>query len=102
MDINEWLRSRRPVPPDQLMARMQSALSNSPSTSLSESLIGAATRILADAAHSERANERATALDLLAADALITYAVEAAADDQSRFTEETDAIIKRVAEISRT
>lgn len=102
MDINDWLRSRRPVPPDQLMARMQSALSNSPSTSLSESLIGAATKILAEAAHSERANERETALDLLAADGLITYAVEAAAELQSGFTDETAAMIKRVAEISRT
>ena len=101
MEIKEWLRSRRPAPPGQLMSRMELALSKSPpSLPLTDSLIDAATRILGEIARSEHANERPSAFDLLAADALITYAVEAAIEDRSTFTEQTDAMIKRVAEIA--
>jgi hypothetical protein len=62
-----------------------------------ESLVEAACAVLRDAleeANAER-NGRA-ALDLLAADALITYAVEAAAEDCERFAALTDDMITRL------
>jgi hypothetical protein len=102
MDTKEWLRSRRPVPPAQLMSRMEAAFSQSAPGPLSDSLIDAATRLLGEVAYSEGANEREAAFDLLAADALITYAVEAAVENPSTFTENVDAMIKRIAEISNT
>lgn len=86
----------------RLMTRMEAALSEKPSQSLSDDLIAAATRILRDVAHGEGANERAAALDLLAADALITYAIEAAAEDPTSFVAQTDAMISRVAEIAQS
>ncbi|HUQ17967.1 MAG TPA: hypothetical protein VM099_00015 [Gemmatimonadaceae bacterium] len=82
------------------MSRIEFALSESLSAPLTDSLIDAAARNLAEIAHSKGANERGAAFDLLAADALITYAVEGAIEDPPTFTEKTDAMIKRVAEIS--
>lgn len=81
---------------------MDAALSAQPSKSLSDDLIAAATRILREVAHGEGANDRAAALDLLAADALITYAIEAAAEDPASFAAHTDAMISRVAEIGQS
>ena len=102
MDSKAWLRSRRPVPPERLIARMEAALSDVAAKSLSDDLIAAATRILRDVAHGEGANDRAAALDLLAADALITYAIEAAAENPTTFAAQTDAMISSVAEIAST
>ncbi len=84
------------------MTRMEAALSEIPSQSLSDDLIAAATSILRGVAYGDRANDRAAALDLLAADALITYAIEAAAEDPASFAAQTDAMISRVAEIPST
>jgi hypothetical protein len=102
MESRAWLRSRRPEPPARLLTRMESALSENSSQSLSDDLIAAATRILREVAHGEGANDRAAALDLLAADALITYSIEAAAEDPKSFAVQTDAMISRVAEIAKS
>jgi hypothetical protein len=79
-DALAWLRARRPAPPDRLGQRMEAALSTT------DVAHGDVVRALGDAAFDCLASSlaigpgRAAALDLLAADALLTYAWEAAAD----------------------
>jgi hypothetical protein len=78
-DALTWLRARQPAPPERLARRMQAALAEI-------DVGGDVVRSLGDAAFvcleaSLAAGPgRAAALDLLAADALLTYAWEAAAD----------------------
>lgn len=73
----DWLRTRTPPPPARLMRRMEQALAASPATDdLFVQLGDAALDCLR---HALRATAReAAALDLLAADGLLTYAWEAA------------------------
>ncbi len=98
-----WLDARRPVPPDGLRLRIDEAVSaaaGTPGASVSESFVRAAKSILVRLADSGGAVERATAIDLLAADALITYALEAAAEDCESFAAQSDAAMASLAEIS--
>jgi hypothetical protein len=44
---------------------------------------------------------RDAALDLLAVDALVTYAFEAAADDPARLDDRTDRALARIAALAR-
>jgi hypothetical protein len=101
MDIKSWLRARRPSPPERLVARMEAALGKTNATTQSGALVEAAAKILEDLAR-HGANDRSAAIDLLAADALITYAIEAAIEDVATFPEQTDAMIARVAETAST
>jgi hypothetical protein len=68
----EWLASRKPRPPEQLAARLQPAESDS---SLEELALGRLERLIAGGDHT-----RAVAGELLAVDALVTYACEAAVE----------------------
>jgi hypothetical protein len=73
-----WLRSRDPAPPPSLADRMISALDAAPAARKPwEQLLAAGVASLARALS---AGDRSTALDLLAADALLTSAAEAAAE----------------------
>ena len=94
--LEEWLGSREPAPPDALLARMRAEIRK-----LGESESHADPKALADAGASilktlddAGCTERAAALDLLAADALFTYAFEAAAESKS----EIEAAAKHVLE----
>lgn len=102
--VKEWLATRSPPPPARLAGRLAAAIppsAESLSSELSESLIAAAAAILRDtitASGDER--NGAAALDLLAADALITYAVEAAAEDCRSFATRTDEMIARLSAVA--
>ncbi|HET9985454.1 MAG TPA: hypothetical protein VFQ38_17765 [Longimicrobiales bacterium] len=72
----EWLDARTPAPPPELRSRMADALA--PAQTLPGALAEAALSCLQAAL--ARGGDRAAALDLLAADALLTYAMEAAAE----------------------
>ena len=119
--LNQWLGLRTPPPPKQLARRLEAAVRNLPAfapENFSEPLAMAAVAILeglgsgdADAAPGSTVSRplepagadhpaRATALDLLAADALITYALEAAAEDCESFAARADAMIERLACLS--
>jgi hypothetical protein len=77
----DWLLRRLPPPPRELLDRMLTALGESaPAVDLSSRLGEAAVVCLTAAI--DRVGERAAALDLLAADALLTYACEAAAESE--------------------
>jgi hypothetical protein len=78
---------------------MESALAEPHAISLTEDLLRAGARILQDLTKSEGGIERSTAIDLLAADALITYAVEAAAEECESFAARSDVIMTTVANV---
>jgi hypothetical protein len=86
-DPARWLDERDPPMPDTLRAAVDAALAAAgegpaeaaPTTGLPELLATAALRTLERVAAAEP--ERATAPALLAADALLTFACEAAAED---------------------
>lgn len=78
VDAGEWLRAREPVAPSSLVERMSAALDVVPSVGNAwEDLLAAGIAALDRALAND---DRSTALDLLAADALLTYAAEAAAE----------------------
>jgi predicted RecB family endonuclease len=84
-DVIAWINARTPAAPPSLRACMIDAIS-----AVAASTNGAGvTTILGEAAlHAlrkavERCDDRAAAIDLLAADALLTYMMEAAAEQGS-------------------
>jgi hypothetical protein len=109
--LKAWLDSRTPPPPERLSRRMEAALAESAdsgSGTIAERLTVAATAILMRLGHDETRQPEVpgpgrrvspSALDLLAVDALVTYAAEAAAEECQSFAATTDAMIARLAAI---
>jgi len=82
MTLSAWLDARRPAPPVRLRALIDAALGRDLESDASD---GAAACLrageqLARELLQENATSRESALDLLAADALVTYAFEAASE----------------------
>ncbi len=77
-DVLAWLDARRPAPPAALRARLAAAVTES-EESLPEEFARLGGRLLARVAGRPDGG-RDLALDLLAADALVTYAFEAQAE----------------------
>ena len=81
MTLGDWLRTREPAPPPALAARVQEltaawlALEDGFATALVDAGVASLERVL-----SARPGGREVALDLLATDAIVTYAFEAAAN----------------------
>lgn len=97
--LKAWLASRIPPPQPRLGARLDAAVSavSDSHVPIPESLVDAACAVLRETLEQSNAERNGTAaLDLLAADALITYAVEAAAEDCERFAAVTDDMIARL------
>lgn len=87
MTVGEWLDGRQPEPPPRLGARIASALgvrTAEPEDRAADTLVDACAALLEDVV-SRRAAGRESALDLLAADALATYALEAACASPAAF-----------------
>lgn len=86
-----WLAMRAGAVPPELESRMESAIDDVPGDDTIHGALADAARIcLRDALAA--GDDRAAALHLLAADALLTYACEAAADpDASALTQLADA-----------
>lgn len=78
ISIAKWLASRTPPPPTELADRLRGVTEHESCDAggLSRRLVDIACGILAHVG-----DDRESALDLLTADALITYAMEAAAAD---------------------
>lgn len=75
--LAEWLAAQKPEPPAALVERMQAIVAGRSCVhaDLSDALIDAAVSVFGNLS-----DERESAIDLLAADALITYAMQVAAD----------------------
>ncbi len=109
--LKAWLDSRIPPPPERLARRMEAVLPESADTSpgtIAERLTLAALGILTQLGHDETRRPESSssagrvsvaALDLLAVDALVTYAAEAAAEECQSFAASTDAMIARLSDI---
>ena len=82
MTVAEWMADRSPRPPEQLEARLRTLLgarAGDGASTAHEALLTTAESLLGELLALDCA-ERDRALDLLAVDALVTYAFEAAAD----------------------
>jgi hypothetical protein len=82
MTLAAWLDARRPAPPPELRARVDAALGaalHGAPGDAATACLDAAERLVRDLVR-EHATSRDSALDLLAADALVTYAFEAASE----------------------
>jgi hypothetical protein len=96
--LREWLEGREPAPPPALAQRILELVAASDSggqpKDFAEVCVASAERALKDLLASGVVS-RSSALDLLAIDALITYAFEAASDEPSRVSElASDALIR--------
>jgi hypothetical protein len=104
MDAKEWLEARRPPPPVKLAARLGKALGDfaiASDISLCETLAVAGAAILNCLTDGNApTSRREVAIDLLSADALLTYALEAAAEDCESFAASADAMIARLASLA--
>jgi hypothetical protein len=91
-----------PSPPDLLRTRIALALGAALDRDVAETehvCLDAAERVLARLLDQGR-GERDEAADLLAADALVTYALEFAADAAERFDENATSAIERFGQLA--
>jgi uncharacterized membrane protein len=101
MTIGEWLATRTPAPPPQLMHRVRHALSSAADEDVrfvADRCLDAAERVVAELLHDGRTG-RESAADLLAADALVTYAFEAAAVDSCQLVDRAQSAMVRLARL---
>ncbi|MDB4880843.1 MAG: hypothetical protein JWL60_2289 [Gemmatimonadetes bacterium] len=99
--IADWLSARTPRPPDALRARLDAALGADLARDASEASdrLLAAGEALAAALLRAGSTSRGSALDLLAADALVTYAFEAASESPADIAERATAAMARIASL---
>ena len=102
MTVRDWIDSRTPAPPPALRQRVSAALGSraedgrvSPYDACLESAVG----LLADLLVPD-ALGRESAPDLLAADALVTYAFEAAADEVSQLESRASSAMLQLAALA--
>ncbi len=99
MTVGEWLRSRSPQPPAALAARLDAVLAESLADSahrVPDVFLAASERLVAELLRID-CTSRDSALDLLTADALMTYAFEAAGSDVSTIGARATAAMTRIA-----
>jgi hypothetical protein len=98
-----WLETRTPPPPDALRERLAAVAESAVSASAPDpdALIRTAEGLLVALLRSN-ASRRERALDLLAADALVTYAFEAAAEDASSLERLTTDAMRRLSAVAAT
>jgi hypothetical protein len=95
----DWLASRTLRPPAALSARIAAVLGpslNEPAERVPEICLAAAERLVADLLQHD-STTRDSALDLLTADALATYAFEAASERPSDVAAQAEAAMERIA-----
>jgi hypothetical protein len=104
MTLSAWLDARQPTPPGRLRTRIDAAIGRA----LEDDADSAATvcllagERLASTLLAQNATSRESALDLLAADALVTYAFEAASARPIELVEWSRAAMVRIAGLADT
>lgn len=99
--VGEWLASRTPPPPELLRARIARALGAAGDHGIADTervCLEAAERVLSGL-FGDGSGERCEAADLLAADALVTYALEFAAGAPDGFAERATRAIERFGQL---
>jgi len=96
MHIGDWLASRVPSPPSSLAQMLSEIVGDETCepAKLPDSLITHAVKLL-----QAIGDDRDAAIHLLAADALITYAMEAAADDCSELSSIAEMALSRISAV---
>ena len=100
--VGAWLASRKPPPPSLLRSRRTEAVGEALSREIGETervCLEAAERVL-ERLVDDNAATRQAAVDLLAADALVTYALERAAEHPEDFEEHASGAIERFGRMS--
>jgi hypothetical protein len=98
IDVGEWLSSRAPGPPPELSSRLAALVGDAQVadvTAMADLFVAQAVTLLENLS-----DDRSAATDLLVADALITYAMEAAADDHDSFESVAGKVMDMVARVS--
>ncbi len=99
--VSEWLAFRSPPAPPALLARMRELLAADGGKPVVDAplvcLIAGESRLAVLLAHG--ATDRTSALDLLAVDALVSYAFEAAANNPETLEQVATDAMTRIAEI---
>lgn len=102
MTVGDWLAAARPAPPAALSARIGSAIGPRIAESHAESprvMVDAALALVEELA-SRGCARRDDAIDLLAADALMTYAFEVAADAPDSIATLAQEAIERLTRVA--
>lgn len=101
MTVKEWLDARNPSGPAALRARIDDALgaaANGESATTASACLAAAETIVEELMLRD-CTSRESALDLLAADALVTYAFEAASESPLQLVERATQAMMRMASL---
>ena len=101
MTVEGWLRSRMPSPPPALLDRITSHLgedAHADCARAAEVCATAGVKVVTQLI-GELSADRQNALDLLAADALVTYAIESASGHDVHRAADMDALVMRLARI---
>jgi len=102
MTVGEWLAARTPAPPDNLADHLRRTLGPALAREADEAVVAcldAAVGLLTSLRDDPDAG-RERALDLLAADALVTYAFEAAAEDPLALAEVAKGAMWRIGDVA--
>lgn len=102
MTVAEWIENRASAAPPDLVMRIRAALGNDGAlgaASRSAVCLSAAERLLAEFVRDGGAN-RECALDLLAADALVTYAFQAASEHPDALRLQAERAMARIASLA--
>jgi hypothetical protein len=100
--VGGWLNAREPAPPARLASRIELAVrdhATRATTDVTQSLLATCETLLRDVVARPAAG-RESALDLLAADALATYAFEAAADAPATIEEHAREAMRRIGALA--
>jgi len=102
MTVADWIRARSPAPPAALTARVVASLGDRAGDDASraaDSCLDAAIDLLEQLLANDPL-DRTDASALLAADALVTYAFEAAADEPDRLEDRAADAMARLAALA--
>ncbi len=100
MNTVAWVEQHGAAAPPALRARVLEVLqadAGAKSAPVAEALLRAGERLLADVIAPRNGEARAAALDLLAADACVTWAFEAGADEPGTLATRAEDAMKRIA-----
>lgn len=99
--VGDWLAALTPLPPPALATRLRELMQpymNCPGSEVPDVLLEAGERALEELL-SENATSRESALDLLAIDALVTYAFEACSDFPEELEAKTRSALTRISNV---
>ena len=102
MTVGEWLRARTPRPPAALAARIETVLGDAlaePVSRVPAVCLEAGERLASDLL-ARNSSSRESALDLLTADALVTYAFEAGGDSPAVMDDHAAGSMRRIAALA--